>query len=200
MLLSPRPLILLCLAVACVSRDEPARDTARDAAATPPATPPVAPLVVTDSAASSRWVVSPKGYGPVVAGMPLAALSSALGEPLRATNEAGSGCGYVRPAALPKDVLVMVVNDTVARVDVRARTVLTGEGVGVGDTEAKVLERYAGRVRTTPHKYTGPTGHYLTVSAPPDSTHLIVFETDGRAVVNYRAGRRPAVELVEGCS
>src|SRR5258705_985876 len=121
MLLSLRPLILLCLAVACVSRDEPVRDTARDTAATPP----VAPPVVADSAASSRWVVSPKGYGPVVAGMPLAALSSALGEPLRATNEAGSGCGYVRPAALPKDVLVMVVNDTVARVDVRARTVLT---------------------------------------------------------------------------
>src|SRR5258705_84862 len=85
MLLSLRPLILLCLAVACVSRDEPARDTARDAATTPPQAP-------------------------------------------------------------------------------------------------------------------GPAGHSLAGAAAPASTHLMVFETVGRAVVNYRAGRRPAVELVEGCS
>jgi hypothetical protein len=78
--------------------------------------------------------------------------------------------------------------------------VRTAEGAGVGDTEASILERYAGRVRTTPHKYTGPRGHYLVVSAPPDTRHLIIFETDGRTVVNYRAGVRPAVELVEGCA
>jgi hypothetical protein len=131
--------------------------------------------------------------------MPLASLSAALGEPVRATYDAGSRCAYVH-AALPKDVLVMVESDTVARVDVRARGVLTAEGVGVGDSEASVLERYAGRVRSTPHKYTGPQGHYLTVSAPPDSAHLLVFETDGRTVQRFRAGRRPAVELVEGCS
>jgi hypothetical protein len=70
----------------------------------------------------------------------------------------------------------------------------------VGDAEASVVKRYEGRVRTTPHKYTGPVGHYLTVTAPPDSAHAIVFETDGSRVVNYRAGRRSAVALVEGCA
>jgi hypothetical protein len=132
--------------------------------------------------------------------MTVAALDTALGEPVRATYAPGASCTYLRAAALPKDVLVMVQRDTVLRIDVRGKGVLTVDSVGIGDTEAKVLERYAGRVRTTPHKYTGPTGHYLTVTAPPDTEHAIVFETDGRVVVNYRAGRRDAVALVEGCS
>jgi hypothetical protein len=132
--------------------------------------------------------------------MPIAALGTVLGEPVRAKYDAGSRCTYVQPAALPKDVLVLVESDTVARIDVRGKGVLTAEGAGVGDSEASVLERYAGRVRTAPHKYTGPEGHYLIVSAPPDTAHLIIFETDGKTVGNYRAGRRSAVELVEGCS
>jgi hypothetical protein len=149
---------------------------------------------------SSRWVVTPAGFGPVLAGMPAAELRRVFGEAVTPSYSPGSLCAYVRPAALPPEVLVMIERDTVARVDVRAKGVRTAEGVGVGDTEQRVLDRYAGRVRTSPHKYTGPTGHYLIVSAPPDTTHLIVFETDGRMVTNYRSGRRPAVELVEGCS
>ncbi len=132
--------------------------------------------------------------------MTIAELGTALGEPVKPAYAAGSRCAYVRPAALPKDVFVMVQNDTVVRVDVRGRGVLTADSVGVGDAEARVVKRYEGRVRTTPHKYTGPAGHYLTVSAPPDSANVLVFETDGSTVVNYRAGRRSAVELAEGCS
>jgi hypothetical protein len=149
---------------------------------------------------SSRWVVVPTGFGPVLTGLPLTELSRSLGEPVTPAYAAGSACAYVRPAALPSGVLVMIEHDTVARVDVRANGVLTAEGLGVGDTEQRVLDTYAGRVKSSPHKYTGPTGHYLTVSAPPDTAHAIVFETDGRVVTAYRAGRRPAVELVEGCS
>jgi hypothetical protein len=188
---------LIFLAAACVSRDTPARDTTRVA---PPAPAP-GPVAV-DSAVipASRWVVTPRGIGPALAGVSLAALGNTLQEPLRATYGAGSSCAYVHPSALPTGVLVMVEHDTVVRVDVRAKGVLTAEGAGVGDSESSVVKLYDGRVRVTPHKYTGPTGHYLTVSAPPDSAHLIIFETDGKSVVSYHAGRRPAVEMVEGCA
>jgi hypothetical protein len=148
----------------------------------------------------ARWVVTARGIGPILAGVPLAALDTALSERLRPTYSPGSACAYVHPSALPEGVLVMVEHDTVARVDVRAAGVRTVDSAGVGDTEASVLKRYEGRVRVTPHKYTGPSGHYLTVASPPDTGHLIVFETDGKAVTSYRAGRRSAVELVEGCS
>lgn len=45
-------------------------------------------------------------------------------------------------------------------------------------------------------------GHYLTVTpaAKADSAYRIIFETDGKKVVHYRAGIRPQVEYVEGCS
>jgi hypothetical protein len=196
----PRPFcpILVLVIAACAGRDTPAPDSTRTAAPPPPAAAPVATESSTTPA--SRWVVTPRGIGPILAGLPLAALDTALSERLRPTYAPGSACAYVHPAALPEGVLVMVQHDTVARVDVRTKGVLTADSAGVGDTEASVLKRYEGRVRVTPHKYTGPTGHYLTVSAPPDTAHLLVFETDGRSVVNYRAGRRAAVELVEGCS
>ena len=191
-------IVPLLLAAACARQDAPPTDTARSAS--PPSTS--AAPAASDSAPrpGTRWQVTPRGIGPVLAGLPLAALDRALSERLRPTYAAGSSCGYLRPAALPEGVLVMVLHDTVARVDVRSRGVLTADGAGVGDSEASVLRRYAGRVRVTAHKYTGPTGHYLTVASPLDTAHLLVFETDGKSVVSYRAGRRPAVELVEGCS
>lgn len=183
---------------ACARHDTAETDSTR-VVATPPRT---ATSAIADSSTrpAARWFVTPRGIGPVLAGLPLAALDTVLSGRLRPTYAAGSSCAYVRPRALQEGVLVMVEHDTVARVDVRSRGVLTVDSVGVGDTEASVLKRYEGRVRVTPHKYTGPTGHYLTVSAPPDTAHLLVFETDGRSVVSYRAGRRAAVELVEGCS
>ena len=197
---SRRPPLLLFLAATCVSGDEPATDTARGSATPRSRMPaPVLPDTVMQRSAALPWVVTPTSVGPVLAGMSLSALGNALGERVRASYNTGSRCAYVRPAALPVGVLVMVQGDTVTRVDIRAIGVRTAEGAGVGDTESSVLARYAGRVRATPHKYTGPEGHYLIVSAPPDTTHLIIFETDGRTVTSYRAGRRPAVELVEGC-
>ena len=193
------PIVVLAALFAC----RPADDRSAAPLDGPATVAPITGETDVDTAArasATRWVVTPTGYGPVLAGMPVTELRRALGESITPTYGAGSTCAYVRPAALPRDVLVMIERDSVARVDVRAKGVLTAEGVGVGDSEQLVLEKYEGRVRSSPHKYTGPTGHYLTASAPPDSTHLIVFETDGRVVTNYRAGRRPAVELVEGCS
>ena len=196
MLPSKRSLLVLGLA-ACGRSDAPAVDSAR-AAASPPPPPAVAP----DSAhiSARRWVVTERGIGPILAGVPIAALDTVLSEHLTPAYAAGSSCADVHPKVLPRGVLVMVQHDTVARVDVRAADVRTVDSVGVGDSEARVIERYKGRVRVSPHKYTGPTGHYLTVSTPPDTGYLLLFETDGKHVVSYRAGRRSAVELVEGCS
>lgn len=196
---TPAPLLLVVTLLACQPSDDKSSTPSNGPASVTPVAVDSGGRDSTDRAAT-RWVVTPKGFGPVLAGMPVSELSRALGEPITPSYGPGASCAYVKAAALPTDVLVMLERDTVARVDVRGKGVLTAEGVGVGDTEQLVLEKYAGRVRTSPHKYTGPTGHYLTVSAPPDSTHLIVFETDGTVVTTYRSGRRPAVELVEGCS
>lgn len=196
---------------ACVSRDVARDSTVADTpgAATaaiggspgaPAATPSRSDSVTSAPSASSSWFVTARGLGPVRAGMSLSHLSATLGQSAQVTYPAGTRCTYFRSPALPAGVALMINDDTVGRVDVRERGVRTAEGVQVGDTERSVTERYAGRVRTTPHKYTGPTGHYLTVRSPSDAGYLIVFETDGSRVTTYRAGRTPEVEQVEGCS
>jgi hypothetical protein len=116
------------------------------------------------------------------------------------------GCAKSRAGVMPSGTSLMVIVRDLAvaplqveRVDVDSSGVRTHEGAGVGDLETAVVEMYRGRVRVEPHKYTGPRGHYLVVENPRDTLHRIVFETDGQRVLRYHAGRRPAVDLVEGC-
>jgi hypothetical protein len=45
-----------------------------------------------------------------------------------------------------------------------------------------------------------PAGHYLVITQPGDTVDQIIFETDGKRVLNFHAGRLPAVAYVEGCS
>lgn len=155
------------------------------------------------SADSTSWTVSLSSFGPVSTGSLRAAALAALGAPPQTGGDSSSeSCAYV---GIPDDpradgVRFMVVNDTVVRIDVDSLPVATKWGDRVGDSEVVVLARHAGRVRVEPHKYTGPEGHYLIVTAPDDTLHRLVFETDGERVTEYRAGLRPYVEWVEGCS
>jgi len=184
-------LFAMVLIAACEGRNERANDTV------------VSVLIPSDSASrdsASKWTVDEHGIGPVRAGMTLSQLSAAAGETLRPEYEINESCDYVTPKFLPKGVSVMIVDDSVGRVDVTEKGTLTKEGAGVGDPESRVLSLYGAHVHVEPHKYTGPTGHYLIVEQPGDTLHRIVFETDGKVVEMYRAGRRPAVDYVEGCA
>ena len=166
--------------------------------------PADSPGAVTPNAES--WVVRPDSFGPLPLGVPLAQAESALGTTLRTGLPELEGCSEVRPSVLPSGVSLMIIRDTAGtpvtleRVDVHTPGTRTREGVGVGDAEDSVLAVYRGRVQVQPHKYTGPEGHYLVVTHPRDTLFLIIFETDGRHVTRFRAGRKPAVQYVEGCA
>jgi hypothetical protein len=146
----------------------------------------------------ATWTVTETGWGPLRAGMSLAAARAALGGELPEPTD--SRCDHVAPPGAPSGLLLMTVAGRLARVEVTDTTVATASGARAGDTEARVQQLYAGRVQTVPHKYTD--GHYLIVrrGAGADSLYRLVFETDGRRVTLYRAGRFPQVEWVEGCS
>ena len=144
--------------------------------------------------------MGPDGYGPIRIGWTLAELNAALKQNLKPAYEVNETCDYVTPSGLPPGMALMVESDTIVRIDVDSAGVLTAEGAGVGDEETRVLKLYGNRIAVMPHKYTGPTGHYLIVSFTADSMARIIFETDGKKVLQYRAGRRPAVEYVEGCA
>ncbi len=148
----------------------------------------------------ATFTISETRIGPVRAGMTLAQANAALGGTLNVPSRLDE-CDFVRPKTTPRDVMFMVEKGRISRVDVvRASTIATTAGARIGDTEARIMSLYPGRVATQPHKYTD--GRYLVVTPanPADSAFRIVFETDGTRVLRYRSGIRPAVEYVEGCS
>jgi hypothetical protein len=111
-------------------------------------------------------------------------------------------CDFVFPAVgagIPFGVNVMVVKRKIARIDVDTGLVTTEDGAKIGDTEDRIKAIYGDELKIQPHKYI-EGGHYMTV--PGDSASAgkeIVFETDGKRVTMFRAGRLPEVEWVEGC-
>jgi len=173
--------------VGCQSKKQPATDSA-------------APTAAAATAPAFGRTATLDGLGKVKIGATAAEIASALGESLPPPKVAEVSCRYMRPTTLPAGVGIMLVNDSVARIDIDSAGIQTSEGAGVGEDETRVVEIYRDRVAVTPHKYTGPTGHYLTVSPVGDTLRRIIFETDGHRVTKYRVGRRPAVEWVEGCS
>ena len=150
------------------------------------------------AAASTSWTVTPSGIGPLRAGMTVADANKAVGSGFAAPAGADPACSYAKLTKAPDGLAVMLVNNKIARIEVRSGAITTAEGARIGDTESRINSLYSGRVTTSPHKYT-TGGHYLTVTPVNDTTHRIVFETDGKAVTNYRAGVLPSVEYVERC-
>lgn len=137
------------------------------------------------------------GVGPLRVGMAAADARKSLGLP--ASAGAGTGCGYLAGAsATALHANVMLGGDTVVRFDIRDTSIATVEGARVGDSEARVKSLYGGRVSVQPHKYVAG-GHYLVVTDPAHPGDRLVFETDGKVVTQFRAGRTPEVMNVEGC-
>ncbi|MEO8576693.1 MAG: hypothetical protein ABI556_08340 [Gemmatimonadales bacterium] len=131
--------------------------------------------------------------------MTSAELKSAFGDSLIIPDDLGE-CGYIHPKNSPLGVFFMMENGKLARVEGRSNTsVRTAAGAGIGDTEDRIKSLYPGQVTVQPHKYTD--GHYLVVKPTGSpANERIIFETDGKKVTQFRAGRTPAVEYVESCS
>ena len=156
---------------------------------TPPSTPP-----------ATGWVVTPHGIANLRVGMTVAEAQAAYPTFKAAPSADGGSCTYATLDGWPAGIGVMIDAGKVVRVEIRRGNFATSTGARIGDTEEKIKSLYPGQVTVSPHKYTD--GHYLTVAptAEADSANRIIFETDGRNVVNYRAGVRPQVAYVEGCS
>jgi hypothetical protein len=149
----------------------------------------------------SEVALNEDGLGPIQVGMTLAeAVNMGL---LNENPNMKKECDFVFPAVgagVPDNIGVMIVRGKVARIDVDTGSVTTEDGAKIGDTEDKIKSIYNGDLQIEPHKYvTG--GHYMVVMGDSASAgKAIVFETNGKVVTNFRAGRLPEVKWVEGCS
>lgn len=139
------------------------------------------------------------GVGPARVGGSVRDVSKAVGEPLVEAGRVPSGsdsCHHMRFASVPS-LLFMVEKSRVVRVETTDRRFRTASGIRIGDSERKVRQVYGKRLEISAHKY-DDHGHYLIVRSA-DRKRALVMETNGKTVVNIRAGLVPAVEYVEGC-
>jgi hypothetical protein len=151
--------------------------------------------------AATSWQVSPRRFGPITLGTPLHAVSLALRESLTVAYDTYDyPCDYLVPRTLPVGTSLMVVSDTVVRVDVDTLSVPTSTGIRIGSPDGDVRAAYAGRVREKPHAYTSGAYLVVTPAGAADSAFRLVFETHDGRVTRFRAGRLPEVEWIEGCS
>ncbi|MBC8089662.1 MAG: hypothetical protein H7Z40_20560 [Phycisphaerae bacterium] len=184
---------MLTAASAC----KPREDAAVDSLAAVPLPAPAQPSEI----APDSGRVTEYGIGSLRAGMTFAAANDSLRGALKAAPGANlAECDYVKWEGGPSGLLVMVVENKIARIETSDTSVATSAGARVGDSEERIQSLYPGRVTVTPHKY--GDGHYLTVQSAnaDDSLYRIIFETEKNRVTTFRAGIRPAVEYVEGCS
>ena len=134
------------------------------------------------------------GLGPIEIGMTVAQVERAGKRELTfGGDDVNAPCAT---AALGKDVFGLFSKGRLARVYVRSRIYATRTGIRVGDTQRKVLARYGRSVARSPHKYI-EGGFYLTLTV---GNRRLVFETDGRRVIEMSSGRKPEIDYVEGCA
>lgn len=190
----------LVLATSCSragSDDDRGATSDRDTIAS--TTPPGAEGTVPPIAGASDWTVTPLGIGPVRVGMSVAEVHAVVEGGVKKPAELQE-CDYITPQRESGRLNFMVRDGRVARVDITDSAFATAAGARMGDSEERIMQLYPGQVAVSPHKYVD--GHYLIVApkAPTDSAYRLVFETDGKRVTRFRAGRMPEVTWVEGCS
>ncbi|MFM9843477.1 MAG: hypothetical protein ACKVOI_10965 [Dongiaceae bacterium] len=144
--------------------------------------------------------VSDTAFCGVRIGMTLAEARAAFPEPLESFGGDAAGqsleCAIVYPEGRPEQFTYMLINDRVARVDILIDGYLTDKGARVGWYEDDVLRVYGDRAKVFPNKYDN-TKRDIVVDTR--FNYQIIFETDGKKVLKYRAGVLPGVGFVEGC-
>lgn len=153
------------------------------------------------------YTITEAGFGPVTLGMPIEEAEKLLGVRMKKDDYLeDEECRYHTPVAGYRGLSLMTSLGKIVRIDVHGSedpgdpvTIATREGAKTGDAEARVLELYKGRIKVSPHFYSGLPSHYLRVYDDAGRVRL-VFETNDKGVVTmYRSGREPEVEYVEGC-
>jgi hypothetical protein len=156
------------------------------------------------------------GIGPIRVGMTVAqAEKSANVTLIEKGGRADTSCYYLWPKQGPQGLGLMVISpgenkgilrdrDRIARVDIfQNKRITTLRGAKIGNTEAQIKALYPGQIQVTPHQYTGSQGgHYLTFipKDAADKDYRIVLETLKGRVTQFRSGKLPEVEYVEGCA
>ena len=199
----------LLLLAAC-AKPEPAPAETPVAAApaadpAPVAEPAPAPAEpAPDAAKNDPAVINFEGFGPAKFGADEEQVRMSWGRPLAGAPDPTDGPGacyylYMDPMPEQGGIAFMFEGAQFVRYDVDSPLHAAPGDLAVGMTAADVEARFPGRLESQPHKY-DPTGRYLIVSPEDGGDHRLLFEVDGGGVITeWRIGRQPQVQYVEGC-
>lgn len=152
----------------------------------------IAVLAACDKPAPSAPTLTAEGFEKARFGASATEVAAALGEALPA-NAATAACTQVRFKAYP-GLLFMVEKGRITRADADAG-VKNSAAVDHGMLQADVITKHP-RIEVWPHKY-DEKAHVLVLA---EEHGVFVFEEKEGRISAVRAGVRPAVEYVEGCS
>ncbi len=152
---------------------------------------------------SNQSRIQTNGIGAIRVGMTVREAEGAAGIPLvpRGYYSPNDHCYYVAPEDNTMDISFMVTGGTIVRVDIGQESeIVTLSGVGIGDSEERILSLFPGQIEIRPHPYV--QGHYLEFVPRDraDANYRVIFETSDGKVNAYRAGQLPEVNYIEGCS
>jgi hypothetical protein len=148
--------------------------------------------------------VTPTGMGPITFGMTVQQAERAGSVRLVGLGDHFGNCSYVVPRGwklrvgntVVDPVAFMVISGRILRVDVQSGSTPTSAGIRIGSTEPQIRQAYPGRVAVS-HNIYGT--RQLTV-VPAEAGYRIVFASDGKKVMYFRAGRLREVNAQEGCA
>jgi hypothetical protein len=148
------------------------------------------------------------GLGPVKIGMTARRAQQVLGAQFNLELPGDSDSKYCSYRWLKRDpgVLYMVESGRITRIDIVApdkpaprADVTTETGLRLGAPESDVRHAYGASLIVKPHPYDGEPAHYLIVEDKGRDRGLL-FETDvTRHVTQFRVGRHPSLDYIEGC-
>ena len=137
------------------------------------------------------------GYGDTRFGMDEAAFTRAWGGELKNLKE-DPACFHLMPKSAKTSAALafMFVDGKFARYSTESAKEVAPGGGKVGASMADIESMYGKNIDVQPHKYTD--GKYLRIKHGDD---VLIFATDKAGVVqDWRVGRPPAIDYVEGCA
>ena len=205
------PFVLLATLAACTAERAPAAsDAVATSASTAAAADKPAPASLAAPAATTATPASDgelgmatfAGYGDLKFGIAATDMEKAWGGALKEVGkDFNADCYFMTPAWVktPAEFNFMVSEGKFARVGTDSAKYAAPGGGKVGMSEARLQALYNNALHALPHKYTD--GKYLSIAASGVAPTKLVFETDAQGVVTeWRVGRSPEVDFVEGCS
>jgi hypothetical protein len=154
-------------------------------------------LLATLAFAKPAFVLSDKGYGPVIFGNKLAEVEKTTDFKAKVLGEGEEPtCWHTEFKELP-GVSFMVENDIVTRAQpAEAGSLKNTAGIKIGMAFSAVKKKFP-KIEIKAHTYRDH-GHYLTLKSK-DGKRALVFEEDEGKVIAMRGGLEPSVGYVEGC-